>query len=154
MDYADLVVGLVVDRRVLDFRLGDSAELSERTLGSEYVDDVHRRRRFLRRDFGLLELTFTGASWVCTTLSLQFHRLSGEQAVNVPSALVSEFGRPPRYVDLDEFRSRLTGRGVSLAEVGHEDEHGRYTVDEMNCEVITSYRSEGGVETLWSVSIW
>ena len=154
--YVGLAVGMVVDRGVLGFGLGESLEQAERVFGGQYIDDIHSRRKFLRRDYGLLELTFTGVSWVCTTLCLQAHRLSGGRAVSVPIALVSEFGAPPSYVDFDEFRSRLTGHGVSLGEAGREEEHARYMTDDMKCEVVTSGRSgrDGNIEALWSVSIW
>ena len=156
MDYADLAVGMVVDRRVLGFRLGDPLELSEQEFGSEYVDDVHRRRRFLRRDYGLLELTFTGAVWMCTTLCFQVHRLDGERAVSIPGALRSEFGHPPRYVQFEEFRRRLADNGFSVTDLGCDDGICRYAVGETNCEVVTYSRSggESDVESLWSVSIW
>jgi hypothetical protein len=156
MGYMDLAVGMVIYSSVLGVRLGAAPDQAEQVLGSEYVDDIHSRRKFLRRDYGLLELTFTGVSWVCTALCLQAHRLAGDQAVTVPAALLSKFGSPPRSIEFDEFWNRLAASEVVLAEVGREEEHVRYMTGEMKCEVVTSKistRDDDG-EVLWSVTIW
>ncbi|WP_329611697.1 hypothetical protein [Kitasatospora herbaricolor] len=63
------------------FGIGIGAQLHdfEQAIGFDHVDDVQGRqgRRLMRRDYGLLEVTFDGEpGWKCRWISVEVHRFS------------------------------------------------------------------------------
>jgi hypothetical protein len=87
MSAADELSRALVTGTFLGVGVGSPLAEVEKRLGAG-VRQFHRRKpnRFLRVDFGLVEVTFDGEpDWVCRWLSIHTHRLEGapEMAVEV-----------------------------------------------------------------------
>lgn len=161
VNYVDLLIDAIAGRRILGLELGGTLEQAELVLGADYVDDVHKRRQFLRRDYGLIELTFTGSpNWLCSSMALQVHRLASDDIGDIPLAIQVAYGDFPTSVRLDEFESRLADAGMQLAERGRDSDFARYGVDQRQAEVIVSLGGSQGAHPsvpggfIWAISIW
>jgi hypothetical protein len=147
---------------VMGARLGSLPEQVEAGLGGGYLDDLNRRGTLLRRDYGLVELTFTRSSgWACQAVSLQVHRLAtGGQAV-VPPAIVAAYGPFPPTVSMTDLAAVLTDIGAGI-EAGPDDgdrSFARYTVPGPGSEIHVVRDVPGwgatrpGAGDVWAISL-
>ncbi|MEV5969854.1 hypothetical protein [Streptomyces sp. NPDC051921] len=115
---------------VLGVGIGARPEEWEARLGADYVDD--RSGALLRRDHGLVELTFQEerGSWSCLGFTVQVHRLRWDPGSAVPAALwdaYGGFGRSVRFGDLTAAVAAL-GRTVEPDDDGTAADFRRYRV--------------------------
>jgi hypothetical protein len=133
----------------------------DRTVGSDFVDDVQKKQ--LRRDYGLIELTFwrTDGAWFCTGIDIQAHRLWWKTPDLLPAKLQKKYGEFPRSVELDKLRENLAL--LDYATIPIEDrnvsEYTRYHVPKTKVLIVSlsSVKSNNTDEipigTVWSMSL-
>jgi hypothetical protein len=77
MNYMDFLVKTLNEGRALGVGPRSTAGAVESAWGSHFIDDVHKRGRMMRRDYGLAEFSFRkDNNWICTGLGIQVHRLA------------------------------------------------------------------------------
>ncbi|MFB9555316.1 hypothetical protein [Streptomyces roseoviridis] len=100
---------------VLGVGVGAEPEEWERRLGSDFVDD--RDRALLRRDYGLVELSFQqqrDGSWPCFGVSVPIHRLRWDPESAVPPALRSAYGDFGPSVRLGDLTAAVAALGGTV----------------------------------------
>jgi hypothetical protein len=86
--------------------------------GSGFLDDVNKNKRMMRRDYGLVEFTFSrGARWACTGISIQLYRLARHGDSVVPRALLSAYGPFPVAVKFMNLEDAIRATGAVLEAV-------------------------------------
>jgi hypothetical protein len=129
----------------------------EQALGPGYLDDWDKKRRYLRRDYGLLEFHFTRADgWTCRTLGLQVHRLAADAAGLVPAAIERAYGPFPRRVRLDDLRETIEagGHGFPRADTAQSG-YTRFFFTEAGAEVFAVAEGTGhGAGSLMHGDVW
>lgn len=96
---------------------GSTAQTIESAWGSEFIEDVHKRGRMKRRDYGLAEFSFRkDVEWICTGFIIQAHRLATHGNSIVPAAVSSIYGEFPKAVSFNALADALQGSGVRLEE--------------------------------------
>lgn len=111
----DFYTHFVTRGEVLGAGIGSEPAQWEAKLGSDYLDD--RSERLMRRDYGLLELSFQeeeSGVWACFGIAVQVHRLHREGTSAVPAPLLSTYGTFPSQVRFDELVPLITGLGYSI----------------------------------------
>ncbi|MEU8268617.1 hypothetical protein AB0B89_15785 [Sphaerisporangium sp. NPDC049002] len=97
---------------VLGLRIGSRAEEVERVLGPDFLDDPGRGT--LRRDYGLVEFGFErDHGWMCRVISIQVHRLAGQQGDTVPTRLREKYGSFAPYVPYEILAPALASYGYT-----------------------------------------
>ena len=127
MDYLDFLATALVDSRILEIERGSTLTQVEVALGGSFVDDMDRRRRYLRRDYGLIELNFVrDADWVASNAIVQVHRLV--QSAPVPARLLEIYGPFPSRIWFSELLGRIEDRGrrLNLASMASDRPYERY----------------------------
>lgn len=70
------LISICLTGRVNDLPARPTPEEVEDVLGGDYLDVWDKKRRFLRRDYGILEFHFLRENGLkCRTIGLQLHRL-------------------------------------------------------------------------------
>lgn len=132
----------------------------EAKLGQGYVDDVRKGR--MRRDFGLVELSFLkgGEGWQCIELSLQIHRLAMGEVDVVPNFLIGKLGKFESRIKFDDLEGLLATEGIHLDRIGDriQEPHARFSIAESGAIVHVLTVEAGGVGRpgigdVWSISV-
>ncbi|WP_199551744.1 hypothetical protein [Streptomyces sp. N35] len=118
---------------VLGVGRGSSPEMWEAALGPDFLDDPGRG--MLRRDYGLVELSFSSVEGVmsCFGIGVQVHRML--HGLRAPTAVVRAYGEFAPRVPFGELRTRIRSLGC---EVEPEDVTGdvhRYRVPESGARI-------------------
>ena len=101
--------------RVLDTHPGMTPQEVEVVLGAGFVEDINKNKKMMRRDYGLIEFTFSRDNgWVCITISIQLHRLAYHGASIVPNALQAAYGPFPERVRFEDLKNALQASGGEL----------------------------------------
>lgn len=102
---------------VLGVGLDTSPDEWQNVLGSDYVDDI--QRRYLRRDYGLIELAFARVEsrWTCYSITVQAHRLSTAGSRVVPEALRQRYGDFVHPLPVSHFRDLLSKQECECEEL-------------------------------------
>lgn len=117
MNYIDFFRDALVLGRVLGIGPGSTEEAIESAWGSGFIEDVHKRRRMKRWDYGLAEFSFRNdAEWICTGFIIQAHRLAQHGDAIVPAAVSSVYGEFPETVSFDALADDLRDSGAHLGE--------------------------------------
>ncbi|MDT7725945.1 MAG: hypothetical protein QOI21_2521 [Actinomycetota bacterium] len=92
MSDMDFYAQVIVTGRVMGASLASSPEQWAQELGANYVDA--RRKALMRRDFGLVEVSFQRVRgvWECFGMAIQVHRLVGGRDGVVPAPVGARFG--------------------------------------------------------------
>lgn len=112
MTAVDFLTDFAVSGHVEGVGLPSAPEDWSEHLGTDYIDDISKSKKRLRRDYGLVELGFGRAegAWRCFLISIQAHRLWWDND-NVPAKLRSKYGAFPRVVPFEDLRARLSALG-------------------------------------------
>jgi hypothetical protein len=153
----DFYVDALISGRIHNVGPGSTPEEVEGALGGDFVDDA--RKRWMRRDFGLVEFHFNSvqSTWVCFGFSIQIHRLVKSGYDIVPAALryrYGSFGISPRLGRLAEAVAAKRGGDLVLEEVSGE--FARYHLHGTNSFVYARPLSPGDAfnsQELWSIEI-
>ncbi|MFD0279258.1 hypothetical protein ACFVHB_35925 [Kitasatospora sp. NPDC127111] len=118
---------------VLGVGIGSGPAEWEGTVGSDYLDDGDEG--LLRRDYGLLELSFSGAEGAvsCFGISVQVHRLIHDACV--PPPLERTYGEFARRVRFEELRSVILSLGCTVEPDDLSGDVHRYLVPESGARV-------------------
>lgn len=162
LDYLDFLATALLDRRVLDLECGSTPEQVEASLGANFIDDMEKRRRYFRRDYGLIELTFVrNAEWVCSNANIQAHRLM--RPGSVPAPLEECYGPFPRRVKLSDLVARIAERGHQLVLASRDSDrpYERYATEPAGPAYAFVVGDTSGADNtrpatgeLWSISAW
>ncbi|KOU32577.1 hypothetical protein ADK53_21810 [Streptomyces sp. WM6373] len=145
---------------IQDLGLDAQPDAWEAKLGQDYVDDVRRGR--MRRDFGLVELSFLkmGESWNCIELSIQIQRLAMAEVDTVPNFLIEKFGKFESRIKFDDLQEQLATEGIRLDRIGDrtQDPHARFSVAKSGAIVhVLTVEPEGvgrpRIGDVWSISV-
>lgn len=128
-------------------------------LGDEgCVDDVHKKRHWLRRDYGLVEFGFNSdpvVEWSSYTVILAVHRLPYETPV--PEPILNLVREIPRSISSDELMTALEGRGVCVEKsaVGFRD-FVHYSVPSSGASITVLTDEDCALPTnsVWSITVW
>jgi hypothetical protein len=100
-------------------------------LGDRCISAVNKKQKQMRRDYGLVELTFSGSeeSWRFFSVSVQAHRLWWSPD-SVPDRLRSEYGPFPKIINFEDVRSELRKFGLEpcLIDDMQISDHARYYI--------------------------
>ncbi|MBM7173017.1 hypothetical protein JQK87_32415 [Streptomyces sp. G44] len=126
---------------ILGRGIGSGPAAWEAALGPDHLDDPGEGT--LRRDHGLVELTFSTAhapgarSCSCQGISVQVHRLAhgAPTASLVPAALVREYGEFAPRVRFEELRSAILSLGCTVEPEDLSADIHRYRVPESGARV-------------------
>ncbi len=135
--------------------LGLDAEPDQwsRSLGTAYVEDIRRGR--MRRDYGLVELSFfrTAQAWKCLEISVQVHRLAYPHEDVVPITL-SRVPFPDRVLFADLNRV-IQDSGAEVEEIVDvaKSWYRRYYIPESSALVHVVSDDSLSAETVWSISL-
>jgi hypothetical protein len=110
--YLDLLATASVAGRFAGVGRGSLLAQAEAALGEDFLDDLHRKKRLLRRDYGLVELTFVRRpDWVCAAVSIQVHRLASGAPEVVPRPVRDSHGDFPRTVPFAPLAEAVRQKG-------------------------------------------
>lgn len=146
---------------LLGLRRGSSLADVTNALGAEsYVDVSDKRKRSMRRDYGLVELAFNSdpvLGWVCTNAMLQVHRL--RWGTTVPAAIRDEVHTVPSVVPLIDFQQAVVKRGGSLVKQSdlRFSDFEYYSVSDSDGRVSVLTEDEDGLlvaNCVWSIALW
>jgi hypothetical protein len=136
----DFYARVATDRDVLGVGLGDPLDAWEAAVGPDYLDDPGRG--ILRRDYGLVEVTFTPAgerAMTCAGFGVQTHRLIHDRSSStVPTRLSRRYGVFRPRVGYEELRGVILAMGRTVRRVEPQDrpEHvHRYVVAESGARI-------------------
>ncbi|MFH8564119.1 hypothetical protein [Streptomyces sp. NPDC017988] len=130
---------------ILGTGIGADPAAWEAALGPDHLDDPGEGT--LRRDHGLVELSFSAAEkplgrsssrpFSCYGISVQVHRLAHDAptAPLVPSALVREYGQFAPRVRFEELRSAILSLGCTVEPEDLSADIHRYRVPESGARV-------------------
>ncbi|GAA2423946.1 hypothetical protein [Streptomyces macrosporus] len=118
---------------VLGIGIGSGPDAWEATVGPDYLDDPGQG--LLRRDYGLVELSFSDADgpMTCFGISVQVHRLVHGHCV--PPSLVREYGEFTPRVRFEEVRSVILSLGCTVEPDDLSGDVHRYRVPESGARV-------------------
>ncbi|WHM40686.1 hypothetical protein [Streptomyces sp. BPTC-684] len=119
---------------VLGTGIGSGPDAWEAAVGPGYLDD--RGAGLLRRDYGLVEVSFSGAegSMSCFGISVQVHRLiHGHSAV--PPTLEREYGGFAPRVRFQDLRSGILSLGRTVEPEDLSGDVHRYRVPESGARI-------------------
>ncbi|MFD7459359.1 MULTISPECIES: hypothetical protein [unclassified Streptomyces] len=140
MSDLDFYAHVAAHRDVLGAGLGSSPAAWEAAVGADFLDVPGRG--FLRRDYGLVEVTFmpTGdRAMACTGFGVQIHRLIHDRSATiVPTRLSHRYGAFRPRVGYEELRAVLLSMGRTVRRVEAQDRTGhvhRYSVAESGARV-------------------
>ncbi|MFI7173471.1 hypothetical protein [Streptomyces spororaveus] len=132
----------------------------EAQLGGDYVDDVRKGR--MRRDFGLVELSFTRGTdgWQCVESSIQIHRLATGEPDVVPNPLIKKHGRFEERINFRDLEERMAAEGIRLRRIDDrlQEPHARFAVAESAAILHVVTAELGGMGRphkgdVWSISL-
>ncbi|MER7165694.1 hypothetical protein ABT336_06375 [Micromonospora sp. NPDC000207] len=138
---------------------GSSADRIQEVLGSGFIDD--RRKRWMRRDFGLVEFHFNrvGPTWTCFGSTIQVHRLKEAGGSITPRSLIKLYGELSSTLDHATLTDAFQARGGLLVREGVAGEFVRYRVAGAS-SFVYSLRSapensiaSHPIETVWSIDL-
>ena len=160
--HLDFLADAVVTGRVMGAGPGSPPEQVEDRLGAGYLDDLDEGADVLRRDYGLIELTFVQApAWVCKLVSIQVHRLARGDPAVVPPVIRSEHGPFPPTVGLAALIKTIRARGRDLEErpAGGDRRYVCYVVAGTTSEIYAVRdrawpgADRPGADDVWSISL-
>jgi hypothetical protein len=115
VNYLDFLSVALVDGFALGVGLGATPTDVEAAWGKGFIDDLHKRGRIMRRDYGLAEFTFRkDGDWICSGIGVQVHRLAENGNSIVPAAVLDIYHQFPATVSFRELDLVVQGRGVHL----------------------------------------
>lgn len=117
MNYIEFFRDALVLGRALGVGPGSTEEAIETAWGTGFMEDVHKRGRTKRWDYGLAEFLFKkDADWVCTGLIIQVHRLAQHGISIIPTAVSRVYGEFPQAVSFNALADEVRDSGASLEE--------------------------------------
>jgi hypothetical protein len=161
MNYIDFLLDTLTTGSALGIRPGSTEETVESAWGSGFMEDVHKRRKMKRWDYGLAEFSFSrDPGWVCTGFTIQLHRLADHGNSIVPTTVSSIYGEFPKTVSLTTLTDELQRIGANL----HEKEtpgggYDTYAIPEANSHLyvvqgeITAPGNGCGPGDIWSIAV-
>ncbi|OUD01226.1 hypothetical protein [Streptomyces swartbergensis] len=116
---------------------------------------------WLRRDYGLLELSFQeeGGAWPCFGVSVQVHRLRWDTESSVPAALRGAYGEFAPSTRFEDLAAAIAGLGCSVEPEadggGTTGDIHRYRVPESGVRIFVraDEEAQGQVGEVWSLSV-
>jgi hypothetical protein len=161
MNYLDFLRDALVLGRALDVGLGPTEEAIKSAWGAGFLEDVHKRGRMKRWDYGLAEFSFrNNTEWVCTGFIIQLHRLAHRGNSIIPTPISSIYGEFPETVQSDSLADRLRDSGARLEEEQAAGSgfdmyfvpgiHGHLSVIQDDADTTYEGREPGEI---WSISV-
>lgn len=155
MNYTDLLHEVLVERKVLGVGSGSTGAEVKSVWGSPPLEDVDKRRRWSRWDYGLTEFLFRPEDdWICTGFLIQLHRLAGSGAAIVPRVVSSSYGEFPDAIYFDDLLGLdLVNPERDFSSVG---DFVSYEVPRSRIRVNVLGDSWKSVDSgrVWSISAW
>ncbi|MFJ5828005.1 hypothetical protein [Streptomyces sp. NPDC093089] len=144
-------------------RIGSTLDEVDRAFRLPFVDVVGEGKKWLRRDYGLVEFAFNpepGPDWVVATASIQLHRLASDD--DLARAWARSTGVEfPRYTSWEQVRAELSRTG-GVPELKTTDQGGflQYRAASSNVSVLVvddedeerGYRVGDG--DVWALDLW
>jgi hypothetical protein len=155
MSDLDLYVEALTEGTVLGVAVGATDDEVANVLGTDFLDDVRKKR--MRRDYGLIELYFhrEGYVWRCAGITLQVHRLAGATDL-VPAPLAERYGAFRPLVPFAEVSAEVRARGRELVRESLADDFGHFHLSGTTAH-LTAVRdqcaSEPSFTEVWSIEL-
>jgi len=137
--------------------LGCGLDASPADWDSAFGDDdwplADIRRRRMRRDYGLAEVTFNqvGEDWVCETITLQLHRLShGDYDEIIPPKLRETLRPDDARLDVGGLLSAYRGQ-VELIDDRDRSQFVRYWIPDSKVVVVGEGDAGAAPGLVWSI---
>ncbi|ASW57211.1 hypothetical protein [Plantactinospora sp. KBS50] len=153
----DFFVDVVVRGMVLGVGAGDPPDEVARVLGSGYVEDL--RRTTLRRDYGLVEFSWTrgrdDTAWCPGGFVVQVHRLTA-LPVTTPFDRYGSFDQRLRFDGLARTVAALDQRLEEIAREGDSPTFRRYGLAESQTVILVVADSADGrlsAGDVWSIAV-
>lgn len=124
MNAAQFVAGVLCSGEIFGLKVGDHIASVAAAMGDKYIDDLSGKwgHKTLRRDYGLLEVTFNEPDWSCTWITLELHRTASRPELIEETS--ERFGVAfSQYLPWAEVRHELQDAGTldELIEVEPQD---------------------------------
>ncbi|MEV0341964.1 hypothetical protein AB0H49_23355 [Nocardia sp. NPDC050713] len=145
---------------LLGLRSGASVADIDRAIGDPgYVDDIDKRRKHFRRDYGLIEFVFKRdpvANWACFSAKVAVHRLRWN--THIPRSILPEIGEAPPVVPLGCLTESIIGRGRSIRKMDTEfRDFEYYSISSSPAQVIATAEDIDDIlvaNSVWSIALW
>lgn len=145
---------------VMNVRPGASVDAVEAMAGSYgFVEDIDKRHKSMRRDYGLVEFGFDrnpGEDWRCSTAMIQVHRL--RFGTLIPNLISERYSGFPEQIHFEDLRTILSLRGIAVEPVEVKfSGYLYYKVDSSDSQIIVS---EDGIDenldagSVWAIDVW
>jgi hypothetical protein len=145
MSATGLCIDFITSGRLLGADLDSSPDAWDRALGGPDWPLIDVQGRRMRRDYGLVEVSFEkwDADWTCTDASVHTHRLRGDQSLLVPPKIDATYGPIEPVVAFAEVLEGTLAKGALAELIADRDTelHSRYWFP--GSEVIVSVQGPG-----------
>ena len=116
-----LCTDFIASGRILGQDLASGPDDWDFALGGSSWPLVDVQKRQMRRDYGLVEVSFelTDSEWVCTVIHLQAHRLNigSDLSALVPPGVVDEYSPIEPVVEFSDVAQELAAAGVDVERI-------------------------------------
>lgn len=140
-----LCIDFITSGQLLGAGLDSSPDAWDRALGDTDWPLIDVRRSRIRRDYGLVEVSFEkwDTDWSCINVSVHMHRLRGERAQLVPPEVDAAYGPIEPVVTFAEVLEGTLAKGALVDLIADRDTglHSRYWFP--RSEVIVSVQGPG-----------
>lgn len=145
MSATALCIDFITSGRLLGAGLDSSPDAWDRALGGPDWPLIDVQGRRMRRDYGLVEVSFEkcDVGWTCTNASVHAHRLRGDRALLVPPEIDATYGPIEPVVAFTEVLDGVLASGAPVELIADRDTelHSRYWFP--GSEVIVSVQGPG-----------
>lgn len=157
---AECLADIACAGSVLGLRSGASVADIDRAIGDpDYVDEIDKGRKYLRRDYGLIEFGFKRdpvVYWACFSAKVAVHRLRWN--THIPSPVLSEIGVAPPVVPLGSLTESIISRGHSIRKTDIEfRDFEYYSISSSTAQVIATAEDIDDMmvaNSVWSITLW
>lgn len=145
MSATALCIDFITSGQVLGAGLDSSPDAWDRALGGADWPLIDVQGRRMRRDYGLVEVSFEkrAADWSCVNASVHAHRLRGDRSLLVPPEIDARYGPIEPVVAFAEVLEGTLASGALVELIADRDTelHSRYWFP--RSEVIVSVQGPG-----------
>lgn len=154
MSATALCIDFITSGQLLGAGLDSSPETWDQALGGADWPLIDVRGRRMRRDYGLIEVSFEkwDKDWSCINASVHAHRLRGERALLVPPEVDATYGPIEPVVTFAEVLEETLAKGVVVELIADRDTelHSRYWFPRSEVIVSVQGSSLEAPGSIWS----
>ncbi|WP_431971306.1 hypothetical protein [Nocardia sp. bgisy134] len=158
--FAEYLADVACTGSLLGLRNGATVADIDGAFGDpSYVDDMDKRRKNFRRDYGLIEFGFQSdplLGWTCFSAIIAVHRLRWN--AHVPSSIAALVGEAPLVISLSDLKESIALRGSSIRKMDTEfHDFKYYSIPSSRAQVIVTAEDIDDIliaDCVWSITLW